>query len=107
MRYVITIVITLMLGGCVNGFSGGSSPVSCLRTHEMAHIGGWGADHPGAINTAACGRLPMPPHAFPTKAKPTITYVARKDIWKHCGPNTQACASIGGGNKAWIVLPRE
>lgn len=74
------------------------SPIDCLRAHELAHAGGWGPDHPGAIYTVHCGHLPMPPHKFPLNGV--------KVIW-HYGPvpcgNCQAITYMS--NPAHIYLP--
>jgi hypothetical protein len=80
------------------------SPHKCLLQHELAHAGGWGADHPGAIYTKACGRLPMPPHAFPLNGRKAVVHsIPNGEIFWHCG-YAQACSTIGG-DPALIWLP--
>lgn len=82
-----------------------ASPADCLLKHEMAHAGGWGADHPNAIYTKHCGHLPMPPHSYPIRgSKPVIHRISRAEILGHCG-YAQACSTIGG-NPAEIWLPK-
>lgn len=82
------------------------SPADCLKAHELAHAGGWPADHPNAIYTKHCGRLPMPPHKFPIRGKaPIIYYLPDIEILRHCG-YAQACSTIGG-SPAYIWLPRQ
>jgi|SRR5215813_630514 len=81
------------------------SPYKCLLKHELAHAGGWGADHPGAVYTKACGRLPMPPQSFSVKGRNVvIKNVPQIEIFLHCG-YAQACSTIGG-DPAYIWLPR-
>ncbi len=69
------------------------SPKECLYAHEMAHAGGWGPTHPGAIKTKKCGHLPMPPKPFPIKKgfPVHIHYVPAWSMIFHCGPQAQAC----------------
>jgi len=98
---------------CATSYAG--SPPACLYEHEMAHAGGWGASHPGAIYTKRCGHLPMPPRAFPIKGKkPIIRYMTPRQVQLYCTPfgigvigigRVQACSTIGG-NPAKIYLPK-
>ena len=83
-----------------------ASPADCLKIHELAHAGGWGPDHPGAIYTKHCGHLPMPPHAFPLApgVRAYIYHVPREEITRYCG-FAQACSQIGG-SAPWIYLPK-
>lgn len=82
------------------------SPADCLKTHELAHAGGWPADHPNAIYTKHCGQLPMPPRSFPIRGQaPIIHYVPGGEMFWHCG-YAQACSDIGG-NPSHIWLPRK
>ena len=83
------------------------SPLSCLREHELAHAGGWGPDHPGAIYTKRCGHLPMPPHRFSLKGvRPVIHSVPRDSIMGYCG-YAQACTIGIGSNTPVIYLPTQ
>ena len=75
------------------------SPPDCLLRHELAHAGGWGANHPNAIYTSHCGQLPMPPHRFPLHGiYPRIHYVSIDEVQRHCSffIPVQACSDIGG-----------
>ena len=91
------------------------SSAACLKAHEMAHAGGWGASHPNAIYTKECGHLPMPPKSYPVKVKPVIKYVGFAEMQCRCsflcvgilGPGrVQACSSVGG-SPAQIYLPKD
>lgn len=78
-------------------------PASCIAKHEMAHAGGWGVNHPGAIKTKECGEFEMPPHSFPLRGiHPVIHRVPREDIPRYCGLGTVGC-TIGVGDRNPVV----
>ena len=89
------------------------SSASCLYKHELAHAGGWGANHPNAIYIAECGHLPMPPRVYKPIGKVNIKYVTFLEMQFRCTPlglgillpfaRVQACSSIG--TPAQIYLP--
>src|SRR5262249_24996213 len=97
--------IAMLVSGCV-ATQYRSSPPQCLYKHEMAHDGGWPANHPGAVYPRECEGLLMPPRAYPVRVNPMIKYVPRKQMIWHCGPQAQACSSIGG-NPSIIYLPSD
>ena len=91
-----------MLLGFITGVS-----LHCLLTHELAHVGGWPGNHPGAVQSPmVCGGLLMPGRPYPVGShKYKIHYVDPQVIVDLCHGPALACTLPHPNGVSQVYLP--